>query len=237
MTQAFQATFVQEGTSVDYTPSSDVAAGQVVVQNSLIGIAKVPIPAHTLGALATAGVFDVVKETGALNAGAALYWDVDGDPQGGEAGTGAATATSTANSFAGFVLTAAGSADETVRMILIPVIGVANTIHLDLTNVIADPGDGEAIPVTDSGHCSLVTEGAETRTLAAPTDAGQLLSLSFKTDGGDCAVLCATGVNQTGNNLLTFAAEGDTIVLVAADVGVNKRWRVVCNDGVALTTA
>ena len=63
------ATFVQDGSSIDYTPSADVAAGDVVVQNDLVGIAKQPIAANALGALAVAGVFEVPKATGALSGG------------------------------------------------------------------------------------------------------------------------------------------------------------------------
>ncbi|MDY7011539.1 MAG: hypothetical protein SVV80_12430, partial [Planctomycetota bacterium] len=37
-----------------------------------------------------------------------------------------------------------------------------------LENIIADPGDAGAVPVTDTGHCDIVTAGAETRTIAAP---------------------------------------------------------------------
>jgi len=234
--QQFQAASIKDGTGVNHTPSSAVAAGQVVVQNSLVGVAKVPIEADRLGTLVIGGIFDVVKATGAINAGAALFWDADGDPQGGTVGTGAATTTSTNNSFMGFAITAAAETDEIVRMILVPVTSVTNTIHNDLTNVIADPGNGQAIPVTDSGHCSLVTTAAQTRTLAAPTNAGQLLALTLKTDGGNCVVTCATGVNQAGNNTLTFDDVGDTILLLGVEVGSNKRWRVLANDGVGVTT-
>jgi len=41
------AVFVQEGDVIDYTPSSAVAAGDVVVQGDLIGVAKQPIAANT----------------------------------------------------------------------------------------------------------------------------------------------------------------------------------------------
>jgi len=232
-----QATFVQDGNSVDYTPGSAVAAGAVVVQNSLVGIARTPIAANALGSLATVGLFDVVKVTGAINAGAAIYWDADGDPLGGDAGTGAATTTSGGNTFMGFTVKAAAEADTTVRLLLLKPVTVSNTIHLDLTNVVADPGNAGAIPITDSGTVQLVTAGAETRTLAAPTDVGQVLSLCFKTKVGNCVVTCATGVNQTGNNTLTFDTAGEVIVLAAIAVGADKRWRVVANDGVGLTTA
>ena len=93
MSQAYQARFIQVGESIDYTPGSAVAAGQVVVQGSMIGVAKVPIEANRLGALAVKGVFDVVKANEQIALGAALYWDADGNPYGGTPGTGCATTT------------------------------------------------------------------------------------------------------------------------------------------------
>lgn len=101
---------------------------------------------------------------------------------------------------------------------------------------ITDPGDAGAIPVTDTGYCPLVSAGAETRTLADPSFAGQRLTLGFDTDGGDCVVTAATAVNQTGNNTLTFADAGDHLELVAITIAGSLVWRVVANDGVALTT-
>lgn len=105
-----------------------------------------------------------------------------------------------------------------------------------IPEVISDPGDGEAIGVDKSGYVNLVSAGAETRTIAAPTFVGQLLQLNFQTDGGDCVITVATTVNQTGNNTLTFADAGDHLLLQAGQSGANLRWRVVANDGVALTT-
>jgi len=231
-----QARFIQDGNTIDYTPSSAVAAGDVVVQGSILGIAKIPIAASALGALATVGVFDVAKATGAINLGAAVYWDADGNPVGGTAGTGAATTTSGGNTFMGFAVLAAESGDTTVRVLLLKPITVSNTIHMDLTNVISDPGNAGAIPVTDSGHVDIVTAGAETRTLAAPTDVGQVLLLSMKTDGGDCVIAVATTVNQTGNNRITLNDAGDAILLAAKANGANIRWSVVSNDGCSLST-
>lgn len=114
----------------------------------------------------------------------------------------------------------------------------ADALHLHdpLANAVADPGDAGAIAVTESGSCPLVTAGAETRTLAIPTQVGRMLSLAFKTDGGDCVITVASGVNQTGNNTLTFADAGDHILLQAIDAGTALAWRIVCNDGVALST-
>lgn len=70
------ATFLQDGHSIDYTPGSDVAAGDVVVLGSLVGIATRSIPANTMGALAISGVFRIAKlSTDVVTAGAVLYWD------------------------------------------------------------------------------------------------------------------------------------------------------------------
>jgi predicted RecA/RadA family phage recombinase len=72
------ATFVQEGFNIDYTPVADVAAGDVVVQADLVGVANRNIKANEQGALAVAGVFDFPKAAGAgvtFAAGAKAYWD------------------------------------------------------------------------------------------------------------------------------------------------------------------
>jgi len=77
----FTATFVHDGDTIDYTPDADVSAGDVVVQEDLIGIAKRDIASGALGALAVTGVFDLPKATGvgeAIGAGAKVYWDAGG---------------------------------------------------------------------------------------------------------------------------------------------------------------
>jgi len=236
MAQNFQAAFVQAGESIDYTPVSAVVAGQVVVQGSMIGVAKTPIAAAALGALAVKGIFDVVKANEQQALGAALYWDADGNPYGGTVGTGCATTTSSGNTFIGFAQAAAGATDETVRVLWSGPLALTNTVHNALTADLTDPGNAGAIPVTDSGHCDLVTTAAQTRTLAAPTYLGQLLLVSLKTDGGNCVITCATTVNQTGNNTITLDDAGDAILLVAKANSTNIRWSVASNDGCTLST-
>lgn len=230
-----QATYRAVGRSIDYTPGAAVSAGDVVVQNNLVGIAAVDIEANRLGALHVEGIFDVAKASGGINAGASVFWDADGNPLGGTAGTGAATTTAEGNTYMGWAVEAAGVSDTTVRVLLVRSPSI--TVHEPLTAALEDPGDEGAIPVTGSGHVVLVTEGAETRTLAAPEFVGQQLMLVLSVDGGDCVVTCATGLNQTGNDTATFGDAGDTLVLVAIDVGGSARWRVMSNDGVSLTTA
>jgi hypothetical protein len=103
-------------------------------------------------------------------------------------------------------------------------------------NPITDPGDAGAIPVTDSGYCNIVSAGAETRTIAAPTFVGQKLILNLHTDGGNVTVTVATTVNQTGNNPLVFGDAGDCVILEAKQNGANIRWTVATADGVTPTT-
>lgn len=106
----------------------------------------------------------------------------------------------------------------------------------DYTNAIADPGDAGAIPVTASGSVALVTTGSETRTLADPTFIGQSLSLYLKTDGGNCAVTAASDVtNTSGENIMTFADVGDSVILIAIEDGSDLEWRTLQNDGAALS--
>jgi hypothetical protein len=105
------------------------------------------------------------------------------------------------------------------------------------STVIADPGDGGAIPVTKSGTCALTTTGVDdTRTLAIPTFAGQVLDISLDVDAGDAVITVAAAVNQTGNNTLTGADAGDHIRLVGVQVAGALVWRVAANDGWALST-
>ena len=105
-------TFVQEGHSIDYTPGADVAVGDVVVQGELVGVAKQPIAANALGALAVTGVFDFPKATGggtAITAGALCYWEDTNKVATTDDGGGA-------NKLIGKAIAAAGDDDTTVRV-------------------------------------------------------------------------------------------------------------------------
>jgi hypothetical protein len=101
---------------------------------------------------------------------------------------------------------------------------------------IADPGASGAIPVTRSGSCALTSAEAETRTIAIPGLAGITLDVSLDVDGGDVTITVAAAVNQTGNNTIVMADAGDHIRLAAVQVAGALVWRLVCNDGGALST-
>ena len=106
------ATYIHEGTAIDHTPVADVSAGDVVVQNELVGVGKKDIPANTLGSLSVSGVFDFPKATGgstAIAEGLDTYWDEGAT----EATTDSAAGT---NKKLGRSIAAAGDNDATVRV-------------------------------------------------------------------------------------------------------------------------
>ncbi len=106
-----------------------------------------------------------------------------------------------------------------------------------ITTALADPGDAGAIPVTTSGYCPIVQTGAaQTRTLAAPTFAGQLLLIDSKTYADDTTITVDHAINATGNNTITINTEGDYALLVGIEKGAAKVWRVMAYDGAALST-
>jgi predicted RecA/RadA family phage recombinase len=107
------AIYVQDDDYVDYTPSADVAAGDVIVQEDLVGVARKPIPANTLGALAVEGVFSFPKAAGAASgmpAGTRVYWD---------ATDVVVTATAGTNKLLGKTTAACADGDTTVRVRLL----------------------------------------------------------------------------------------------------------------------
>lgn len=74
-------TYVHPGLTIDYTPGSAVAEGDVVVLSGatagkIIGVATEAIAANALGQLAVAGVFSLKsKSADTFAAGEKLYWD------------------------------------------------------------------------------------------------------------------------------------------------------------------
>lgn len=61
--------------TVPYTPSADVAAGDVVVRSNSVGIAVRDIPADTLGSLNISGGVYTVTADAAIAVGDDVYWD------------------------------------------------------------------------------------------------------------------------------------------------------------------
>jgi len=103
------ARFVQKGESIDYRAETPVAAGDVIVQDNLAGIARLDIPEGKLGSLAVVGVFDIVKDDSVVTAGNAIYWN---------AGAKKATIAKTGSQYLGKAILDADASGETVRVLL-----------------------------------------------------------------------------------------------------------------------
>ena len=101
------ATYVQKGEYIDYIPPADVNAGDVVVRGRLAGVAKLDIKAGELGALATSGVYDVLKGGEAFAAGDRVFWDEADGKAAAEGGV-----------MLGVCVRDADASDATVRVIL-----------------------------------------------------------------------------------------------------------------------
>lgn len=104
--------YVQEGAAIDYTPSEDLAAGDVVVLGDLVGVAKRGIPADAQGALHVEGVYDFPKASGGgvtFSTGDVVYWNAGGSLAVATDGAGA-------NKAIGKAVADAADGDATVRV-------------------------------------------------------------------------------------------------------------------------
>lgn len=207
MAQEFQASFVQEGKDIDHTPVGNVSAGDVIVLSTdLVTIAKSDIASGVPGTLSTEGAFNVVVKNESIAKGVAVFWDDNGDPEGGTGGTGAATATGSAGPFMGWVLKTITAGDEFGLIDLVSkVSSTSESIDLaDLTNVgddsetnthlmIADGDSWEsqilsgAITITNTG---VVTINPDT-VLGASGTAGTLTAFASTAASGKFKVSCA----------------------------------------------
>ena len=71
-----KARYVQRGESIDYTPTTDVAAGDIIQQGKLVGVAKLDIKANELGAIALCGVYELTVKSGdTIAVGDTVYFD------------------------------------------------------------------------------------------------------------------------------------------------------------------
>ena len=102
-----QAHFIHDGKSIDFLSATDVPAGSVIVQGSLVGVTKLDIKAERLGALAVVGVFDIAKGNVAVPLGSKVYWDATAKQ---------AVLTATGNAPLGVAVLEAAAEDAVVRV-------------------------------------------------------------------------------------------------------------------------
>lgn len=110
------ATYVQRGEYIDYTPTEKINAGDIVIVGKLACISKLDIEAGKIGALSTCGVFDVVKGDDALTAGDRIYWN--GTKATTSADNGQTSDAKVDYPAIGVAIADAIAADHTVRILL-----------------------------------------------------------------------------------------------------------------------
>jgi hypothetical protein len=223
----------------------------VVVQGDFVGVAKTPIAANTPGALAVAGIFDVVQAAVQFAAGVAVFWDADGNPVGGTPGSGAATTAATGNKFMGFAVAASANTSSTVRVSLRSVQSTsAETVGLaDLADVgpvtynagkilVADGDSFESVAV--SGDATLGSDGALTLN-AAHQENVALIPITGLGAGADLAAtiqfahpravtLVSVGYLAAGTDFGTIDG-GNTSVFAVTDGGGNTIVSKTYNAG------
>lgn len=104
---------IQRGDVMQVTVTEDVKSGDLVLVGSVVGVAAMDIAANQAGPVEVEGVFEVPKAAVGIAQGAPLYFDADGNPVGGTAGSGCLT-TAAADAAAGYAFAPATTAAATV---------------------------------------------------------------------------------------------------------------------------
>ena len=122
-------TFKQDGDVIQHTAAADIAAGQVVAINALLGVALADIKSGATGSVKLTGVFAAPKVSAAVIAkGEPLTWDVSA-----ASGAGAfddAAATPAIGDITGAGAVAWEAAGNGVTPLLVKFTGVPGTVKL-----------------------------------------------------------------------------------------------------------
>lgn len=212
-----------QGDVIDYTPGSATLAGTVIVTGtSLVTITTTDLAASEKGSAATRGVFNVPKDSSDVADGAALYWDADGNPVGGTAGSGAATTTSTGNPFMGWAIEAAGTGVGDVDMLLRS--ADSTTVSGDLSRApsatVAVGGTAQANANAVATGFVLVTGADDTAAIKLPAaEAGKVCIVKNGVANKILKVFPATAdkINGASANAVYNQANGALRVFVAYD--------------------
>lgn len=106
-----QATYSQAGCNIDHTPASALTGGDVVVQNSLVGVSPRDVAANDLGAVTIEGVHNATKDASVFAVDDPVYWDDTNN---------VASADPSLGKYMGYAVAAAATGDATVAVKLDP---------------------------------------------------------------------------------------------------------------------
>lgn len=237
--------FLQEGCSLDYTPSSAVAAGELIqVNSSIAAVSPLDIAADAKGAVIVAGVIRA-PFVGSLvgNPGDNVWWDINGTPYGGAA-DGACTLTAANGDFWVGTLVAATSATGNTCDVALNVVNPNLPAWQNKTHF--SDANGETLTAaTHSGGVFHVTADAQTITLPAGVGGMDFIIVNDVADGGALVTVdldgneIIAGANLTialtkkALNTKVTANRGDYLHLVCNVAGTS--WRCVEKRGIWVT--
>jgi len=210
------ATYRQEGCAIDYTPTTAKTAGDVVVQNGLLGVVKTDIAANALGSLTIEGVFRFTKATSAGNAmavGQIVYYDAANDRVSTDGAVGVP---------AGKVVFAAALADTTVDVSInetdgsTQMAGVAVAASTALTASSTETNFDNSI-VTIPANGLRVGDVIRVRAQGIATATNSTDTLTAKIKLGSNAVLSTGAVDVANNDI--FYLEADIVVRTIGATG------------------
>ncbi len=149
------------GSVVEHTAAADIIAGEVIVTGSIPMIATQAADSGDKCSLESSNQWKVPQKAEVITAGDAVHWDDTGDPYGGTAGSGAATATATSNTLMGECLETTAADDTYVKILLTAAKRTAtiagavtatsltgSDATLDIAGIAGSTGAGGAIPIT-----------------------------------------------------------------------------------------
>ena len=102
--------YIQEGDRLQVTAGEGgITSGAVVLVGTKVTVAVTSALQIQVAVVATSGVYEIAKATGAITKGDALYWDATASKL---------TKTSLSNTLAGYAFTSQASGDATVQVCL-----------------------------------------------------------------------------------------------------------------------
>jgi predicted RecA/RadA family phage recombinase len=157
----------------DYTPGSDVTAGDVIVTNGIPEVAHVDIAADKIGSLAARNGVYICTADGAMSANAVVYWDDSANK---------VTLTSTGNARFGHLT------DDTTA-----------AADGDLVHVLHDPLSGASLPSGTIGASTAAAGSTNADAGALPAGTAEI----YPTTGADDTkgVILSTSDKVTGRKI------------------------------------
>lgn len=174
--------------ALDYTPAAAVVGGDVIIQAGIVGISPTDLAASEKGSVATEGVFDVPKTTAAWVLGQPVYWNATGDPDSGDAGSGAANQTGT-GVYMGICTKTAASGDNLGQVLL-------NAPYPERTvSVTATTGGGTTGLIPAGASFVTVTSDSADKQISLPAGyVGQVLRILLGTTA--CELISAVAADK-----------------------------------------